>query len=786
MALISGTIPNFINGVSQQAVSLRLASQAEEQVNGLASVADGFKKRPPAVHIARLMNSLGYTPGTHFIDRDATERYIVTFKNGDLLVHALDGTAKTVNFPNGKTYLNTAAPSTDIVALTVADYTFIANKTVATALSGTLSPSRPFEALVNIKEGNYGRKYQINVNGVNAGSTTMPTGGTPSDVVYLDTTNIIVALIADITTQAVLTSGNGYTTTASGNVLHIQRTSDFTISVDDGFAGKAASVAKGSIQSFADLPAKGVPTGVVIQITGDGTNQFDDYYVKFDGKVWVECVKPSSTLTFDAATMPHVLVREADGTFTFREATWDNRAAGDDTSNGAPSFVGKTISDITFHKNRLGFVSDENTVLSSAGKFFNFWRTTVTALLDGDPVDIGVNHPQVSKIRHAVPYGDSLTLFSDKTQFALTSQGLLTAKTASISPTTALPASVYAKPVLAGESLYFLADTGNSTKLYEYTLNAEIQKLVGAEMTAHASHYIPSGISDLTGSIKHSLLAIRTSGAPTKLYIYQWVVQGTQRLQSAFHSWDFGTGRNVVGARVIDSDIYALIDDSAGLWLEHVNIDPARNDANFSYWVALDRRVHSDNVAAPSYDAGNDRTSYTLPYTVPATIVAAYALDGTGTFRGMTADVDSFTGTTLRLKGNTTTQKFYFGIPYRFRSVLTKLLPKKQARNGETVIADGRLQVRYIQLVHAANCVNLVALIKRKGRADYEFVIGSYLLGTDETDKAPQGAEGVARVPVMANAETTTIEFYSDSHIPCTLISAEWEGQLHVKARPSN
>lgn len=153
---------------------------------------------------------------------------------------------------------------------------------------------------------------------------------------------------------------------------------------------------------------------------------------------------------------------------------------------------------------------------------------------------------------------------------------------------------------------------------------------------------------------------------------------------------------------------------------------------------------------------------------------------------GEPADVDSFTGTTVRLKGNTTAQKLYFGIPYRFRSVMTKIIPKKQARNGETIIADGRLQLRYFELVHGAYTVNLVALIKRAGRPDYEHVIGSYLLGTDVSDKPPTGAEGVARVPIMSNADKTTIEFYSDSHIPCTLISAEWEGDLHVKARPSN
>lgn len=784
MSTISGTIPNFINGVSQQAVALRLASQAEEQINGIASVAEGFKKRPPSVHIARLMDSPGYTPGTHFIDRDPSERYVVVFKNGDLKVNALDGTSRTVAFPNGTGYLSTSEPNRDMVAITVADYTFIANRSIGTALNTSLSPARPHESLVNVKEGNYGRTYRIVVNSSVVASYTTLNGGTPSDVITLDTQVIAAGLVASLASVGTVTAANGWTITQAGNTIYLSHAVDYSITVDDGFAGKAMSVAKDSIQSFADLPAKGAPTGFVVQITGDSTNQFDDYWVKFDGSVWKECVKPNAHLNFDAATMPHVLVREADGTFTFKEATWDDRAAGDDTSNGSPSFVGKTISDIVFHKNRLGLISDENTILSQAGHFFNFWRTTVTALLDGDPIDVGVNHAQVSKVRHAVPYGDSLTLFADKTQFALTSQGLLTPKTASISPTTALPASIYAKPVLAGDSLYFLSDIGNATKLYEYTLNPELQKLVGSEMSAHTPHYIPGGVSDLTGALKHNLIAIRTAGATTKLFIYQWVIQGSDRVQSAFHTWDFG--RTVVGARCIDSDIYVVLDDGAGLWLEHINIDASRTDAGSLYWTCWDRRIHSDNLAAPSYDATLDRTSYTLPYTVPATISASAAQDGGGTYLGELAEVDSFTGTTVRLKGNTTAQKLYFGIPYRFRNVMSRILPRKQSRGGDTIIADGRLQLRYMQLVHAAYTVNLIALIKRKGRPDYEHVIGSYLLGTDVSDKPPSGPEGVARVPIMSNAETTSIEFYSDSHIPSTLISAEWEGELTVHARPSN
>ena len=54
MPLISSTIPNLINGVSQQPPALRLASQAEAVINCMASPVEGLKKRPPLEHIGKL------------------------------------------------------------------------------------------------------------------------------------------------------------------------------------------------------------------------------------------------------------------------------------------------------------------------------------------------------------------------------------------------------------------------------------------------------------------------------------------------------------------------------------------------------------------------------------------------------------------------------------------------------------------------------------------------------------------------------------------------------------
>ena len=47
MPLITEQISNLINGVSQQPPALRLASQSTTQENGLVTIAEGLKKRPP-------------------------------------------------------------------------------------------------------------------------------------------------------------------------------------------------------------------------------------------------------------------------------------------------------------------------------------------------------------------------------------------------------------------------------------------------------------------------------------------------------------------------------------------------------------------------------------------------------------------------------------------------------------------------------------------------------------------------------------------------------------------
>jgi hypothetical protein len=136
-------------------------------------------------------------------------------------------------------------------------------------------------------------------------------------------------------------------------------------------------------------------------------------------------VKEGLQNSFDNTTMPHALIHNADGTFTFQPLTWEARKVGDEVSVPSPSFVGRNLSDIFFYRNRLGVLSDDNVILSRAGSFFDFWNETALTTTDGDPIDYSASHDEVSILRYAITFQEALLLFGDKNQFVLESGDVL-------------------------------------------------------------------------------------------------------------------------------------------------------------------------------------------------------------------------------------------------------------------------------------------------------------------------------------------------------------------------
>jgi hypothetical protein len=764
MTLISASIPNLINGVSQQPASLRLNTQAELQENGLSTVVNGLEKRPATQHIATLANVPSSIDSAfiHTIRRDEAESYTMIITSGVLKVYDAAGVEQTVtsspataiNYLSGLT-----DPSTEISATTIADYTFIVNKTKVVAKdTSNLTPSRPSEAMFYCKQGDYKTDFTIKVS--YGGQTYTSTKQT------LDSSN--AANQSDVRTNKImfdldagLNLPAGFTKQRLDNVLYIKRDDGaaFDVSATDSRGDTFLLAFKGQTADFKKLPPKG-KKGFLIEVVGDNNKNQDDYYVQFqdpDGNgqlVWKEVTKPSIEKQFDNTTMPHQLIRNANGTFTFQPATWNERKAGDDDTNPFPSFVGYKLNDLFFHRNRLGVLSEENVIMSEVGSYFNFFQNTVLTLVDSAPIDVAVSNNQVSILKHAVPFSEQLLLFSDLTQFKLSAVDLLAPDTVSIDVTTQFEASLRAKPVGAGKYVFFPTKRGNFSGVREYFVDVEAETNDAADITSHVPDYVSGEVIKLSASSNEDMLACLTATNKSTVYVYKYYWGGQEKLQSSWSSWVFGG--DVLNLDFNKSEIFMIIKRGSSVCLEKLDlsVDTSVSVMDNNHPVLLDRRVKLTTGGTTS-----------LPYTDSTTIYVRQD--------GQTIASSDLAATLADNK------VVYAGIPYTFKYKFSEQVMK----NNDQPITIGRLQLRNWNIVYNdSGFFRAKVTPLRRSTNTTTFTgrnLGSInnLIGTVSIDS------GTFTFPILSNSSNVDIELENDSFLPSTFQSAEWEGFYHERSR---
>ena len=82
------------------------------------------------------------------------------------------GTEKTVVTPDGTAYLNTTNPRSEIKTVTIADFTFVVNTSVATAMDTTLSGGTGTKAIIFVKQVSNNTIYTVTVDGVTVTDNT--------------------------------------------------------------------------------------------------------------------------------------------------------------------------------------------------------------------------------------------------------------------------------------------------------------------------------------------------------------------------------------------------------------------------------------------------------------------------------------------------------------------------------------------------------------------------------------------------------------------------------------
>jgi hypothetical protein len=804
MSLVTTNIPNLINGVSQQADALKFATQADEQINGMSSVVDGLVKRNPSENIKKVMSSPLSSAFVHFINRDPTEQYVFSVNGTSLRVFDLQGNEKVVNVLGTSipSYFSSTSPKQEYRALTVADYTFILNSKKTVTMSNAVAPAAAIEAVVTVARGAFDTDYKIIINGISINYTSGGSGTASNAKTTTISTGIRTALIANTTLNA------AFDFTNKDSTIHIKRKdgADFTIDVAD--SGGSTYNSTGLDLTFKEVKAETelpliAQHGQKVRITDYSDEDESGYWMEFVGAsgsgtgtgYWKETQTPQEKYKINPATLPHVLVRLANGEFalsscdgqtiavgatTYTIPSWGQRQVGTDISNPPPSFVDNTINDICFFRNRIGFLADENVILSEASEFFNFFRTDTTSLLDSDPIDVASSHTRVSVLRHAVPFSERLVLFADQAQFYLSAQDILTPKTATIQQTTEFNALKDAKPLVVGKNIFFPFNRGAFSGVMEYYITQDTLEFNGIDISSTIPSYIKGSIDYITASSNEQICAFLSSENKNTLYIYKYFLTGDEKLQSSWSKWVFDSGATILGVEFIDNIMYMLISRSDGVFLEKVHVESGYADADSDFTIYLDRKITEAGLTR-SYNATTDQTTITLPYVITANDdveVTSRASTALNTTSGRVYPKVSQTTTSVVVKGNITSVPLWIGINYQMLYKFSKPLIRVGASTGGSRISvnDGRFQIK-TGMVTFSNSLYFRIEVTPPFRSTYKYSYTGPQIGTGGSIISSLTLQdGSFRFPVLSKNDGLSVTIINDSPFPCALMTMDWEG----------
>jgi len=828
MPVVSQSIPNFINGISQQTPTQRGINQATEQVNLQNNIVNGLSKRPPLEYIATLdaSNVFPNTAKLWNIQRDESNQYLCAFYDNGVKVYDLAGNEKTVSFPNGNTYLNSTNPKEDFKLVNIADFTFIANKSIVPTADSTTSAAKVEEFLIYAKTSNYGREYKVALKHPSMSYEIevifqMPSGNdATTDSEFRDTNKITDILLkgtssthwngsasqigfktvrtdtgATLSTTEGLTNYSGisnyFTFESYDSVIYGKPTdgnANYTVSTSDGAGNASMYAIKDKIQDFTKLPYYG-KDDVIIQVTGDEGDTLSDYFVQFKGNgIWNECIAPATSIGLTDTTMPHALVNNNNGTFTFKKIEFTDRICGDSLSNSDPSFVGKTIQNLTFYKSRLGILSGENLILSENASYFNFFATTVTQVLDTDPIDIAASGTQVNTLKNSVAFNETLLLFSDTAQYKLDSGG------DTITPTSAIlnEVSVFehddsVTPVAAGKFAYFCQSRNNNTAVREYYADDDTLTNDGLDISVAVQSLIPANpYQIISNTIEDTLLflvsdtadgavapaSVGSAVTPTNantIYLYKYFFDKGEKVQTAWSKWTFN-GVKILGGMTSDSFVYLFTAEGQDTKLFKIDL---RNleDTTIGFNVHLDLR----KKVTGTYSTVTGLTTVTSPYGAKTGLMAVDATNGSN------YALTYVSGSNYTLIGNHT--NVYIGVPYESLYTLSPQYIREDTGRGLMAITSGRYQIRTINFDFENSGYFQVEVSPENRDTNTTFMNG-YIIGTaGSTVGTPAISSGTLRVPVQCRNTDFTLNIKSDSHLPMFIASAEVEGYYHRRSR---
>ena len=610
---------------------------------------------------------------------------------------------------------------------------------------------------------------------------------TPFDT---ETTVTASGILGDIR-QAIIDTGNFTSSNVKqiGNGIYVTRPSG-TFNVTSP-TSDLLKVMSSEVKNVDDLPDQ-CKHGYVVKVANSEADE-DDYYVKFFGNndrdgdgVWEECAKPGRNIEFDKGTMPIQLVRQANGTFTVSQATWENADVGDTLTNPNPSFVGKTVNQLVFFRNRLVFLSDENVIMSRPGEFFNFWSKTATTFTPQDVIDLSCSSEYPAIVYDGIQVNAGLLLFTKNQQFMLTTDSdILSPETAKLNAVASYNFNEKTNPVSLGTTVAFIDNANKYTRFFEMSNVLRQGEPDVVDQSKVISRLLDKDISIVSESRENSAVFFSKKGTD-EIYCFRYFNSGDKRLLQAWCTWTLAG--NIQYHCMLDDALFVItrnnnkdqmvkyslkLDDNGHSVTD--TRDTADTSDDYIYRVHLD---HSSSVTAASgtYNSATLKTTIPKPngYENTKQLVAYETDSGNDLGRYSMVTVN---GSNLEIVGDWSNNTFVIGYLYEMDVQIPTIYVTRAEGDKYRSDAKSSLIVHRIKFSFGPLGVYSTTL-QRVGKPDYTETKELALAGVVSASRLPIVNEVIETVPCYERNTNLTVNVKSEHPAPATLYSLAWEGDF--------
>lgn len=433
MSTYEAAYKSMLQGVSQQLPEERLPGQLTAQVNMVSDPVTNLRRRPGVVfRKSWAWASADYEHSLGWFTDIAGSRVNILLNTNTGNIRILDEQFNEGASLNGGAYLINADP-TRIRASSVGNEFFLCNVDKQPVVQyGTTDPNPVNSGFFYVVSGAFSKWYSVDI--VHGGGSITASYTTPSGTGSGDAALATPEYIAEQLCTKLVTGSPSLSVQRTGPYVFITSAGGISVNTNVGTGFMIASKS-GVVRSTGDLPARlpSAANGFICRVVTGASPQY--YRYNHLTAEWTEVGAWGSPTRITNVPISILWTGTA---WALNTESFVGRNAGDDDSNELHEWMTYGITGMGTYQGRLVLMSGPLVSLSASNKPRHFFRTTVSSLLNSDPIEVGAGMNSAAAYEWAIPFQKDLVLFSRAYQAVIPSGNTaVTPSTATVVPTSA-------------------------------------------------------------------------------------------------------------------------------------------------------------------------------------------------------------------------------------------------------------------------------------------------------------------------------------------------------------